>query len=211
MSLTSSTVRASWARIDAWLRTHAPASARLLAPPANPDEVERVQVEMAVRFPEDLLESLGCHDGLVSWANILPEQPPIPLAEIVSFWRMSVEIAGDDPDLCEPHEEGGEPWWHPQWIPWAQSDGDSQVIDMREGPQQGRVGSAAHDETASFADGWPSLSAYLNDVADVLDHGGTVGPWAPFLTTDGELWWSSEGETELNGLPLAPAPTSQGG
>ncbi|MBC3839304.1 hypothetical protein GXW82_01115 [Streptacidiphilus sp. 4-A2] len=207
MSVTESTVQASWARIDAWLHAHAPASHALLAPPADPAAIESAEAELGVRFPPDLVESLACHDGLTAWANIFPQQPPLPVAEIVAHWRMCVEIAGDDPDLCEPKAAGAEPWWHRQWIPWAQSDGDAQVIDMRAGPQQGRVGSTAHDDTGSFADGWPNLAAYLNEVADVLEFGGEVGFWAPYLTTRRELWWSFKGETELNGDPLTPAPT----
>jgi hypothetical protein len=118
---------------------------------------------------------------------------------------MCVEIAGDDPDLTEPDGDR-EPWWHPLWIPWAQSDGDSQIIDMREGPGQGRLGSAAHDESGHFEDGWPSLAVYLTAVADALDHGGEVGGNAPYLTEEGELWWTFPHETELNGAPLVPAP-----
>lgn len=208
MSITKPTVQASWARIDAWLRAHAPTSYALLAPPADPTMIESAQVEMGLRFPSDLLESLACHDGITARANMFPDQPPLPVAEIVEHWRMCVEIAGDDPDLCEPSEEGGEPWWHRQWIPWAQSDGDAQIIDMRDGPLQGRLGSAAHDDTGYFDDGWPSLGAYLGEVADVLECGGEVGVWVPYLTVDRELWWAFEGETELTGDPLVPAPTN---
>jgi hypothetical protein len=43
-------------------------------------------------------------------------------------------------------------------------------------------------------------------VADVLDHGGSVKSWSPFLIGDGELWWDLTGHTELNGEPLRPAP-----
>ncbi|MDI2131148.1 hypothetical protein [Yinghuangia seranimata] len=68
----------------------------------------------------------------------------------------------------------------------------------------------AHDDTSTFDDGWPSPAAYLHEVAEVLHHGGTVGDEAPYLTSDGELWWSFEGETDLNGTPLVPAPTSPG-
>ncbi|MFZ3471165.1 SMI1/KNR4 family protein [Streptomyces sp. 4.24] len=200
-------VRASWARIDAWLREHAPASYAHLAPPADPTAIGAAQAEMGLRFPADLTDSLLCHDGVLTWTNILPGPPPQPVARIVGHWRMSEEIAGDDADIREPFEPGGEPGWHRQWIPWAQSDGDAQVIDMREGPGQGRLGSAPHDDTGHFDDGHPSLAAYLAEVADVLDHGGLADACAPFLTEDGELWWDLEGETELNGRPLTPAPT----
>ncbi|MFI0990418.1 hypothetical protein [Streptomyces exfoliatus] len=77
---------------------------------------------------------------------------------------------------------------------------------MREGPEQGRLGAACHDGTGHFGDGWPSLAAYLAEVAEVLDHGGMVDGCVPCLTRDGELWWSFEGDADLNGEPLTPAP-----
>ncbi|MEU7602466.1 SMI1/KNR4 family protein [Streptomyces sp. NPDC041003] len=198
-------VRSSWDRIDGWLREHAPASYENLAPPAAPGAVEEAQAEMGLRFPAGLTDSLLCHDGLIGWDNVLPGPPPQSAAQIVRHWRMCVEIDGDE-DPSDPGEPGEEPWWHPLWIPWAQSDGNAQVIDMREGPHRGRLGTACHDDTAHFDDGWPSLAAYLAEVADVLDHGGLVDGCAPYLTCDGELWWDLEGETDLNGEPLTPAP-----
>ncbi|MFJ3876794.1 DUF4259 domain-containing protein [Streptomyces sp. NPDC090077] len=200
-------VARSWARIGGWMRRHAPVSYALLAAPAEPAEVESAQQEMGVRFPADLLASLACHDGITEWANLLPGPPPLSVGGMLAHWRMCVEIAGDDPDLTEPHGDGedDEPWWHPQWIPWAESDGDSQVIDLREGPGRGRLGSAAHDDTGRFDDGWPSLAVYLTAVADALDQGGEADGMTPYLTPEGELWWAFPGETELNGDPLTPA------
>ncbi|WTP46287.1 SMI1/KNR4 family protein [Streptomyces sp. NBC_00190] len=188
---------------------HAPASYALLAPPADPAEIEAAQAEMGLRFPADLVESLACHDGLTEWANLLPDQPPQSIADILDHWRMRVEAAGDDSDFCEPDEESGEPWWHPQWIPWAQSHNTAQVIDMRDGPRQGRLGTAATNDTGHFAAGWPSLASYLTAVADALDHGGEVDGDVPYLTPQRELWWSCLGEAELNGEPLTPAPRAQ--
>ena len=57
----------------------------------------------------------------------------------------------------------------------------------RPGPGYLRVGFAIHDGTGDFDDAWPSLGAYLTDVADVLNHGGSVKGWSPFLIGDGEL------------------------
>ncbi|WP_314247408.1 SMI1/KNR4 family protein [Streptomyces kutzneri] len=199
-------VRSSWDRIDAWLRAYAPASYVILAPPADPDLIEAAQTEMGLRFPADLVDSLLCHDGLLTWGNLLPGEPPQPVALIVDHWRMCEEIAGDDKDLRESSGPSDEPWWHVRWIPWAHSDGDAQVIDMREGPEQGRLGTASHDGTGHFGNGWPSLAAYLAEVADVLDHGGVVDGCVPYLTCDGELWWSFEDDADLNGAPLTPAP-----
>ncbi|MGW6859481.1 SMI1/KNR4 family protein [Streptomyces xanthophaeus] len=206
MSSSAPSVRSSWDRIDAWLRAYAPASYELLAPPADPGRVEAAQAEMGLRFPADLVESLLCHDGLLGWGNLLPGEPPQPVALIVDHWRMCEEIAGDDKDLREASGPSDEPWWHVRWIPWAHGDGDAQVIDMREGPEQGRLGTSCHDDTGHFGGGWPSLAAYLAEVADVLEYGGMADGCVPYLTGEGELWWSFEGAADLNGQPLTPAP-----
>ncbi|WP_405792950.1 SMI1/KNR4 family protein [Streptomyces sp. NBC_00029] len=201
----------SWARIDAWMQRHAPASYALLAPPADPAEVEAAQKAMGIRFPADLLESLACHNGITEWDNLVPGRPPMSVAGILAHWQMCVEIAGDDPDLAEVSDGSDEePWWHPQWIPWAQSDGDSDVIDMREGPGQGRLGSAAHDDTGHFHDGWPSLATYLAAVADAFEYGSEVDGDVPFLTTEGTVWWDGSGTTVLNGTPPHPRATLAG-
>lgn len=104
-------VREAWARIDAWMRAHAPDSYEELAPPAGPAAVEAAQAELGVRFPADLLASLACHDGLRHWANCLPVRPPLPVSEIVGHWRMCVEIDEAnraDGEGREPEDE--EPW-----------------------------------------------------------------------------------------------------
>ncbi|MET7640077.1 SMI1/KNR4 family protein [Streptomyces sp. NPDC005438] len=207
MNVLASSVRDSWHRIDAWTRTHAPASFEALAPPADPRQVAEAQTTMGVRFPPELVASLECHDGLRWWVNMFPGQPPSRVAAMVEHWRMCVEI-NEDLEGEEHPFAGEEPWWHPLWIPWAQVDGDAQIIDMRPGPEQGRLGMAYHDEGGVFRDAWPHLAAYLEDVADVLERGGTVGWMSPYLTAEGELWWDSRPEPRLRGVPLTPAPTS---
>jgi hypothetical protein len=94
-----------------------------------------------------------------------------------------------------------------QRLPWAETaGGDAQVIDLRPGPGQGRLGVAVHDAGGDFSDAWPSFTAYLHAVAEALHVGGGVGPWYPYLRVDDELWWDFAGESELNGEPLRPAP-----
>lgn len=58
-----------------------------------------------------------------------------------------------------------------------------------------------------FDDGWPSLGAYLHQVADTLEFGGTVNELTPHLTPEGELRWLSPGEAWAEGL--LPAPTTR--
>jgi cell wall assembly regulator SMI1 len=197
-------VAVSWARIDAWLAAHAPVSLAVLRPPADRASIAAAQHELGLEFPPELVASLSCHDGLHHRANLLPEAQPLAARRIVEHWHMYMEIAEDIGGL-EPRPWDDEPWWHPLWIPWAEAEGDAQVIDVRPGPGQGRLGMAGHD-SADFSDAWPSLPAYLHAVAEALHVGGGVGVWYPYLTVDDELWWGFAGESELNGEPLRPAP-----
>lgn len=142
------------------------------------------------------------HDGLLEWANIFPGKPPLPVAGIVAHWEMCCAEMEED----EFRDEDDEPWWHPLWLPFAESDGDSQIIDLRPGPGHGRLGWAQHDDAGDFTDAWPSLAAYLTETADALETGGAVGVWHPYLIADRELWWTFADTTELHGRPLRPAP-----
>ncbi|NBE53680.1 SMI1/KNR4 family protein [Streptomyces boluensis] len=210
MPHTTPSVRASWNRIDAWLRTHAPESYARLAPPADPDQVAWAEQEMGLRFPPDLLESLACHNGLTGATGTvgpLPGKPPLTVEQIVARWRGRMELL----TFMAAREHAGDdeaPDWHAQWIPWAESDGDAQVIDARDGATQGWVGTVFHDDAGIQDADWSSLGSYLHDVAEVLEHGGKLGRSVPYLTDGGELHWDLEGTTALGRTPLTPAPTT---
>ena len=110
-------------------------------------------------------------------------------------------------DGLTPQPWADEPWWHPLWIPWAESaDGNAQVIDQRPGPGTGRLGWAGHGDGGDFTDSWPDLTDLLDAVAHALHEGGGVRGLHPFLTERDELWWDEEGCQELSGRPLRPAP-----
>ncbi|MFE1148719.1 hypothetical protein ACFW42_16610 [Streptomyces albidoflavus] len=47
-----------------------------------------------------------------------------------------------------------------------------------------------HDEEGSFGDDAPSLAAYLTEVADVLENGGSVGGRVAYVGVSGEMWWA---------------------
>ncbi|MET7398808.1 hypothetical protein ABZS66_35500 [Dactylosporangium sp. NPDC005572] len=88
-------VASSWELIERWLRRHAPASAAVLAPPAGDGQIGDAAAAMGLVFPDDVVESLRCHDGLTEWANIFPEQPPLSAGAMVGHWQMCMEIAED--------------------------------------------------------------------------------------------------------------------
>lgn len=78
------TVTEARAQIEEWLARHAPASAAVLAPPADPAEIAAAEATLGLAFPPELVESLRRHNGLVEWANILPENPPLPVNRLAS-------------------------------------------------------------------------------------------------------------------------------
>ncbi|MFI8326800.1 SMI1/KNR4 family protein [Streptomyces sp. NPDC085529] len=196
---------ASWSRIDAWLATHAGRDLALLRPPAARDDIERAE-RLLGPLPGDLVESLRCHDGVSAWAAFLPEQSPLSVSGIVDRWQIRMDVAAENDGLTRrPWDD--EPWWHPLWIPWAESaDGGAQVIDRRPGPDAGRLGWAGHGGGGDFTDSWPDLASLLHAVARALHDGGDVRGLHPYLTADGGLWWDDAGCEELDGRPLRAAP-----
>ncbi|MEV6212916.1 SMI1/KNR4 family protein [Kitasatospora sp. NPDC051914] len=204
-------VVSSWRRIDAWLAVHAPAALAALRPPVAAEELEAAQRVVGVPFPAELRESLSCHDGAGAWTGLLPEQSPLGAAGIAEHWRMRLEIASDNDGLVvRPWDD--EPWWHPLWVPWAESaDGGVQVIDLRPGHASGRLGRAGHSGGGDFSDAWPGLAEYLHEVSRALWHGGGVRGTYPYLTADGDLWWDFGGGCpSVDGEPLTPAPVGLG-
>ncbi|MEU1471028.1 SMI1/KNR4 family protein [Streptomyces sp. NPDC005761] len=191
----------SWRLIDAWLAAHVASDFALLNPPVTPDEIRRAEQVIGARVPGDLVESLQCHNGVSAWATILPEQSPLTLNGIVERWQTCMDVAAENDGLTRrPWED--EPWWHPLWIPWAESaDGAAQIIDQRPGTETGRLGWAGHSGGGDFTDPWPDLASLLHAVARALHQGEAVRGLHPYLTAQGGMWWDEEGCRELNGHP----------
>lgn len=197
----------SWQRIDSWLAVHTPTGPASLNPPATPAELQAAERVLGAALPGDLTESLRCHNGVAAWSTLLPEQSPLPVSGIVERWRTSMDVAAENDGLTS-RQWDDEPWWHPLWVPWAESaDGGVQVVDQRPGPGTGRVGWAGHGGGGDFADSWAGLAELLHAVARALHEGGGVRGLHPYLTVQGELWWDEEDCHELDGQPLSPAPT----
>ncbi|MFC9689618.1 hypothetical protein ACFTSF_13840 [Kribbella sp. NPDC056951] len=193
------TITQTWRRLDSWLAEHAPATYAVLAPPATDDELDAAR--QVVELPPDLIESLRCHNGLTAWANLLPEAPPSSAAQITDNWQLRMDIAADV-DGFTVHPWNTEPYWHLAWIPWADADGDLQVIDG-----SGRLGMASHDGVGDFSTGWPDLASYLSAVVDALHTGTGVNGWYPYLTTHRELWWDRGPDQQfVNDEPLIRVP-----
>ncbi|SCG67181.1 Cell wall assembly regulator SMI1 [Micromonospora siamensis] len=165
----------AWFRIESWVEKYAPKSLSALGPPADPSAIHAGEAQLGLTFPPQSVESLRRHDGLTRWAMILPEAPPLGVSGIVEQHQDRMDIA-EDVDGFASHAPGVEPWWHERWLPFGASDGGLQVIDRRAGPGHGRLGWAPHDNPGDFSEPWPTLCAYLTQVADALGVRGEVHP-----------------------------------
>ncbi|MFI5683171.1 SMI1/KNR4 family protein [Streptomyces sp. NPDC051636] len=198
-------VEDSWARIEAWLARHAPASHARLRPPASVSDIEAAERTLGVGFHPDLKESLRCHDGvdLQQGAPTLAYYgPPSSVADIVDSTRFLRGIGADvEPDdvLDEDDEDYDElaTYWHHDWllitlgIGWQSSDG--LFLSCRPGPNWGRPGRYFDEDIPSFT-AWPSLRHVLADYADALENGTTFDGRTP-LAVDGVLLWDDEKTT----------------
>ncbi|MGW8376043.1 SMI1/KNR4 family protein [Streptomyces sp. ODS28] len=192
----------SWERVERWLAAHAPATHSALLPPATPDEVVAAERAIGMAFPEPLVESLQRHNGTDrgSLPGLLPPfWSLLGTEEMAETWRMRTRIYEESTPEHERAEEEAEseaalgPWWHRQWIPFAEDGGgDELVLDQRPtAPLPGRIGRADHEQGCRFLPHpmWESLPALFAATATALETGEAVGSYEPFVTADGELDW----------------------
>ena len=185
-----SEVLQAWIAIEGWLGRFMPAGAGALAPGADPAAIAQAEKDLGLTFPPDVTESLLRHDGEIAYAGFFPSHSSLlSVAQIVSTRQLLVEVAKEGEDLGR--DDSDEWWWHESWLPVTDLDGCLDFVDLRPGPGYGRLGWRPLDGNADFSEGWTSLGAYLSAIATALTTGGGVDQVFPYLTADGELWYSS--------------------
>ncbi|MFJ6440555.1 SMI1/KNR4 family protein [Streptomyces sp. NPDC091649] len=181
-------VAASWRRIDAWLARHAPARPADLRPPATTGAIDALESRMNLRLPDDLRASLLCHDGDTSYLAVLPCGPLYSTEQIAEVRQLRMEVWEDSEDS----DEAETPWWREDWIPFAGGDGDDSFVDAGRGMWRDHLGDAPHADTACFL-GWPSLGAWLHEVAEAMEHHGRpergTAVARPIIRKDGWIDW----------------------
>jgi cell wall assembly regulator SMI1 len=179
---TTERVHAAWKRIENWLAARAPASRRSLRPPASAAAIARVQQEMSVEFPPDLVASLRRHDGVTGGGFALPFLfEPLAVDAIPREWSITCGVLGNEPD---------DDWWHRSFVPFATAgDGGCLLVDQRPGGH-GRVGEFYPEEGVDFAR-WPaSVTELLERTARSLETGRPYDDrYRPTVTREGVLDW----------------------
>ncbi|SOD73462.1 cell wall assembly regulator SMI1 [Jatrophihabitans sp. GAS493] len=182
-----------WSRVLDWLRTNAPASYSTLQPPATYEEILAAQQRLAVALPVGLVSLLSMTNGVpayhpvaeVSFASrFLPGGYMLqPVADIPGY----VDMLNGILDQGDPMQAGW--WWHRQWLTFASHVcADALFLDLRPGPDYGRVGAFMHEEIADFDAGAHTLEAWVAGIADALEGQYDFGYWRPAVI-DGRLEW----------------------
>lgn len=195
----------------------------MLAPPADPEEIAQAERALDLSFPQQLVESLRCHDGLIDEAPLLPADPLFSVAGIVEHWEEMMGLAEEHGHLQgvldePPADPAKEPWWHRLWLPFAGENSESWIFDLRPGASS-RTARHWHDAGFDSRTRWFDLEDLLAETADILE--GVGDPkWRrtdlrPYLLSADEddvvggeeLVWAEEDADEYSfGDPIRPAP-----
>ncbi|MFE9645170.1 SMI1/KNR4 family protein [Streptomyces sp. NPDC006365] len=172
------TVEGAWERIEAWLRSNAPASYASLPEAADPVAIRAAEDALGFPLPEELVTLLSRHDGGGEFV--------LPVAHRLSGVRM---IGDEYPRSREIFSS-----WDPGWVPFAYDEcGNSLFVSRRDDETFRRVGVYEKDGGGSFGrhPAFTSVTALLECVAQALDDGilDIWGEWEPVADDEGFLDW----------------------
>ncbi|WP_069170361.1 SMI1/KNR4 family protein [Streptomyces griseus] len=180
--MTADLVQASWTRIDAWLREHAPRTFATLRPPAGDDEIAAAQEELGVTFPPELVASLLRHDGALEGPEAFRFSSGDRLLGVSGILGDTGFMRGIDQGIDGEAED----YWLHGYVKFGSYDvtSDGLLVDCRTGRDSfGTVGRFFDETGTSFGEA-DSLGEYLAEEADQLERGQAAG----IVTFNGRLF-----------------------
>ncbi|MYT69620.1 MULTISPECIES: SMI1/KNR4 family protein [unclassified Streptomyces] len=173
----------AWERIETWLHRNAPATAALLRPGATDDELAAFERELGVRIPAGLkalwrrcpgmtaVDGVGADFLLGRWA-------PMTFDAVLETYRMQMGMRVTMDEYVS---------WRPSWIPFASFGAHDTLYGLCLDAETGKIWKWT--EIAERTLVHPSLSVYLEDMADALDL-PDLTPGAPPRVREGALVWA---------------------
>lgn len=171
-----SDVQTSWARIIAWCRANAPATAGALTQPSGDAEITAAETEFGERFPDDLRDFFRHVGGITDIVHgaVLPlGYAPMSLADSRHKWRILREIRGSVDYLppAEPVAGTQTGCWPQSFVPIGEDAcGSNLFADLRTGAARGCVAEFHKVEGFDLQPQWPGVAAMLTEVADGLEN-----------------------------------------
>ncbi|GHH62917.1 hypothetical protein GCM10017673_02920 [Streptosporangium violaceochromogenes] len=170
-------VNRQWARIERWLAANAPATRRLLAPPARARTIAAAERQMGMRLPGDLRASLLRHDGLprrhgaagagVEARSGLLSGELLGVRAIRDTWRALCGLGGDGGGAA-PSRAG----WRGRMIPFKAEGGGAYLVADPAGRGVGRIRGPGGLDMTPEGRVIRSYYALLKQTADTLEAGG---------------------------------------
>ncbi|MBO0514791.1 SMI1/KNR4 family protein [Streptomyces beijiangensis] len=184
----------AWRRIASWLRQHAPATLEELLPGASEEEIAALEQALGVRIPVGLKalwrECAGVQSG--SGAVFLLERRALMRFDaIVVVYQMQIQLQRRSQTLSERRGEVQEvALWQPSWIPFCSFGADDYTYGLSLDAETGRLWSWSQFAERSVE--FESLTAYLEEMADVLEVPSLATGYRPGLVNDALEWGPPE-------------------
>ena len=176
-------VSASWQRLEAWLKAHAPKVHDSLGPPATDEAIRALETAVGVTLPEELRAAYRLHDGQSRDLTLVPPAESgdagyslLSLERIAGEWKswkglldggdFAGQVSGPDAGIRDD-------WWNPTWLPLTTNGGgDSHCLDLAPaaGGVSGQVITMVHAE-AKRELAARSFGEWLAALADELAQG----------------------------------------
>jgi cell wall assembly regulator SMI1 len=201
--MSAAAIKATWARIEAWLAAKAPAVLAALNDEATDAQIAEAERTLGVTFPDDLLASYRRHNGQGREIGFLAGVALVDLETIISDWTMWKNLLDKgvfDGSLSTPtgpiRPETGPirpDWWNPRWIPLTRNQsGDHYCLDLDPAPggTVGQIITMWHDDPEREVVA-PSYGAWFVAFADELD----AGKWTTHRSYD-DLIATEDAEAE---------------
>ena len=132
-------MEASWARIEAWLRQHAPEGLAELRPPASNRHINSLEDTTGLRLPTEMERSYKVHDG--SWGLWMFPYGGGTLATIQAIegeWLRWREVAAEgwfEDRESEPEGPIKPVHWNRRWLPVTDAgSGNHFCVDLDPAP-----------------------------------------------------------------------------
>ncbi|MFC4068908.1 SMI1/KNR4 family protein [Actinoplanes subglobosus] len=213
-------VPALWGEIVTWLRTHVPADAGRLRPPAPASLISEVEAAVGRPLPEELRQWWQQADGAVPIVDLLPSGfTPISCREALANRAGRLEIAeslleeddddDDDDDWEDDEEEPEFVGFHPHYLPIGDNHcGDCLYVDLRDGPDYGSVKYFNHEDYyGNSVVHWRGITEMLTDIRDaLLGHDPSLSSEWPSGATGRNYRATVSPSRELGWVPADKAP-----
>lgn len=191
------TIEASWQEFIDSLREIGITNSEVLQlriPPLTSDPatstLSKSHTEISVDDNTSRWLALIATHGSDRWYGVIPDFELLTIDEALAVRRQLLDIwePGDDyPKLA------GQPAYTfvPEYLPIAERDGNLLVVDTRPGDQSGMIRYFDRVDNDDETESWPSLTAFLTEVAAAIRAGEPFMGWRATVTDFGELYWSA--------------------